>query len=93
MTRQPRDRRLSPRQAEILGLIAAGASDKEIASSLRISIPTVRTHLHRLYRDHGLRNRAQAVALLLANSMLGTVLSWVNEASSGMMSSMLMTSG
>jgi DNA-binding CsgD family transcriptional regulator len=91
MTRQPIGRRFSPRQAEIIGLIATGASDKEIATMLGISIPTVRTHLQRLYRDRGLRNRAQAVALLLANSMLSAVLSWTSGASSELMSSLSAT--
>jgi DNA-binding NarL/FixJ family response regulator len=56
---------LSPRQLQILRLIAVGASDKEIAGRLGIAVPTVRTHLQRLYRDCCVRNRAEAVAVLL----------------------------
>jgi len=52
----------SPRQLEIMGLVAAGMSDKEIAARLRVSPYTVRTHLQRLYASHGLRNRAEAAA-------------------------------
>jgi DNA-binding CsgD family transcriptional regulator len=81
----------SPRQVQIISLIAAGASDKEIAGRLGISVPTVRTHLQRLYRDRGLRNRAEAVALLVANSMLGAIMSWASAASSEMMSSLSTT--
>jgi len=92
MTGGPVKVRFSPRQAQIIGLIATGASDKEIAGKLGISVPTVRTHLQRLYRDRGLRNRAEAVALLVANSMLSAILSMAGTASSEMMSSLSMTS-
>lgn len=51
---------LTPRQAQILRLVAEGKGDKEIARCLGLSINTVRTHLQRLYRDHGIRNRAEA---------------------------------
>lgn len=76
MTRGPLKVRFSPRQVQIIGLIATGASDKEIAGKLGISVPTVRTHLQRLYRDRGLRNRAEAVAKLVANSMLSAICHW-----------------
>jgi DNA-binding CsgD family transcriptional regulator len=52
----------SPRQLEIMGLVAAGLSDKEIAARLQVSPYTVRTHLQRLYASHGLHNRAEATA-------------------------------
>ncbi len=52
----------SPRQQEIMRLVAAGLSDKEIAARLQVSPYTVRTHLQRLYAQHGLRNRAEAAA-------------------------------
>lgn len=52
----------SPRQLEIMRLVAAGLSDKEIAARLQVSPYTVRTHLQRLYASHGLRNRAEAAA-------------------------------
>lgn len=62
-----RDTRIhfSPRQSEIIALAAKGLADKEIALQLRLSAPTVRTHLHRFYKDHGVHNRAEAVALWL----------------------------
>lgn len=53
---------LSPRQREIMRLVATGLSDKEIAARLQVSPHTVRTHLQRLYAQHGLRNRAEAAA-------------------------------
>lgn len=52
----------SPRQREIMRLVAAGLSDKEIAARLQLSPNTVRTHLQRLYATHGLHNRAEAAA-------------------------------
>ena len=53
---------VSPRQREIMLLLATGLSDKEIAARLQVSPHTVRTHLQRLYAQHGLRNRAEAAA-------------------------------
>jgi len=52
----------SPRQREIMRLVATGLSDKEIAARLQLSPFTVRTHLQRLYAQHGLHNRAEAAA-------------------------------
>ena len=56
---------VTPRQAQILRLIALGLSDKEIASSLGVSPRTVQTHLVRLYQEHGLHTRSAAVAFWL----------------------------
>jgi DNA-binding CsgD family transcriptional regulator len=53
---------VSPRQREIMLLLSTGLSDKEIAARLQVSPHTVRTHLQRLYAQHGLRNRAEAAA-------------------------------
>lgn len=50
------------RQAQIMDLIAAGLSDKEIARELGISHRTVRTHLEKFYKKHGQRRRSAAVA-------------------------------
>jgi DNA-binding CsgD family transcriptional regulator/uncharacterized protein YkwD len=54
--------RLTPRQEQIIKLVAAGLGDKEIAARLGLAPNTVRTHLQRLFRQHGLRNRAEAAA-------------------------------
>jgi DNA-binding CsgD family transcriptional regulator len=56
---------LTPRQTQILRLISRGVTDKEIASTLGISVKTVQTHLYRLYRKLGVTNRAHAVTLWL----------------------------
>ncbi len=55
--------RFSPRQTEIVSLIASGYSDKQIARALGISQRTVRTQLERLYTTNGLHCRAQAVLI------------------------------
>lgn len=60
------NRRLSPRQLEIIGLIALGLSDKEISAQLNLSPHTVRTYLDRLFQTLGCRTRARAVALWLS---------------------------
>src|SRR5829696_7782101 len=54
---------LSERELEVLGLVAAGKSNAEIASSLFVSLSTVKTHINNLYRKLGASSRTQAVAL------------------------------
>jgi DNA-binding CsgD family transcriptional regulator len=55
-------RQFSPRQAQIVSLVAEGRGDKEIAERLGVSVSTVRTHLQRLYREIGVHSRSRAVA-------------------------------
>jgi DNA-binding CsgD family transcriptional regulator len=55
----------SPRQEEVLSLIADGLTDKEIALRLGVGQRTVRTHLERLYAQNGLHNRAGALTIWL----------------------------
>jgi DNA-binding CsgD family transcriptional regulator len=57
--------RLTPRQSQVLSLIASGLSDKEVATRLGLAHRTVRTHIDRLLREHGLRSRTEAVAAWL----------------------------
>jgi DNA-binding NarL/FixJ family response regulator len=52
---------LTPREAEVLRLIAAGLSNTEIADRLIISEATVKTHVNHLFAKTGARDRAQAV--------------------------------
>lgn len=54
--------KLSPRQEQILTLIAEGRQDKDIAQKLGVSVRTVDSHLQRLYQRHGLHSRAGLVA-------------------------------
>lgn len=53
---------LSPREWEVLGLLARGFAYKEIADALGISLPTVNTHIHRTYDKLHVRSRGEAVA-------------------------------
>lgn len=53
---------LTGRQAEILGLVAAGRSTEEIAAELWLSVATVRNHVSRGIRALGARSRTQAIA-------------------------------
>ena len=56
------DVELSPREAEVLELLARGYLYKEIAEALAISLPTVNTYIRRIYEKLHVRSRAQAVA-------------------------------
>jgi DNA-binding NarL/FixJ family response regulator len=53
---------LSPREQEVLDLLACGYLYKEIAERLNISVPTVNTYVRRMYEKLHVRSRAQAVA-------------------------------
>lgn len=50
--------RLSPRQTEIVSLVAEGFSGKEIARTLRMSPKTVEAHMQRMFDKYGVRSRA-----------------------------------
>ncbi|HWE59273.1 MAG TPA: response regulator transcription factor [Solirubrobacteraceae bacterium] len=52
---------LTPREAEVLVLIAEGLSNGEIAERLFISQTTVKSHINHLFAKAGIRDRAQAV--------------------------------
>jgi DNA-binding NarL/FixJ family response regulator len=53
---------LSPREREVLELLARGYLYKEISASLGISTPTVNTYIRRIYEKLHVQSRAQAVA-------------------------------
>ena len=56
--------RLSPREREIVRLVADGYPNKTIAASLQISTWTVSTHLRRIFAKLGVNSRAAMVARL-----------------------------
>ena len=52
---------LSPREIEILKIVATGASNREIADKLFISEGTVKNHLSSILNKLGVRDRMQAI--------------------------------
>jgi ATP/maltotriose-dependent transcriptional regulator MalT len=54
---------ITPRELEILELIAAGLSNREIADRVHVSENTVKTHSSRVFDKLGARRRTQAVQL------------------------------
>jgi DNA-binding CsgD family transcriptional regulator len=54
---------ITPRELEILGLIATGLSNREIAGRLFVSENTVKTHSSRLFDKLGAKRRTQAVQI------------------------------
>ena len=60
--RAERDVSLSPRERDILTLVAAGATNAEVAARLGIGRETVKTLLYRAFEKLGVRRRSEAVA-------------------------------
>lgn len=58
----PECEELSPREREVLDLVARGCFLKEVAARLNISMGTVKTYLRRIYEKLHVRSRTQAVA-------------------------------
>jgi DNA-binding NarL/FixJ family response regulator len=68
--RSPAQDPLSPRELEVLTLIARGRSNREAAADLFISEATVKTHLLHAYDKLGVRDRAAAVAVAFERGLL-----------------------
>lgn len=62
---------LSPRELEVLRLVADGATNRAVARNLFVSEATVKTHLLHLYDKLGVRDRAAAVAVAYERGLLG----------------------
>lgn len=62
---------LTPREAEVLRLIAAGLSNGEIAAELVVSAATVKTHVNHVFAKIGARDRAQAVHYAYTHGLAG----------------------
>jgi DNA-binding CsgD family transcriptional regulator len=69
-TLEPLEGPLSPREREVLTLIAAGADFQQIADELTISPTTVRTHVRNAHRKLRARNRAHAIAIAMQGGLI-----------------------
>jgi DNA-binding NarL/FixJ family response regulator len=63
--------RLTPRELEVLELVAAGNTNREAATRLFISAATVKSHLLNIYAKLGVQDRAAAVAEAFSQGLLG----------------------
>ena len=61
---------LTDREREVLTLLARGLTNAEIATSLHLGEPTVRTHVGRIYTKAGVRDRAQAVVFAYESELV-----------------------
>ena len=63
--------RLSPRESEVLSLLAAGQANLEIAAALAVSVHTVERHVANIFGKLGVRNRAEATAWAHRHGLAG----------------------
>ena len=66
----PSDRILTPRETEVLRMIADGLGNKEIAARLGISDHTVKFHISAILAKLGASNRAEAVTLGIREGLI-----------------------
>ena len=62
---------LTPREVDVLRLIAGGQSNREIARALFVSEATVKTHVNRIFAKTGSRDRAQAIRYAYTHGYAG----------------------
>ncbi len=62
----------SPREHQVLGLVAQGLTNKEIAYRLGLSERTIQFHMNSIFNKSGTQSRTEAVALALRKGWIGT---------------------
>lgn len=62
---------LTPRESEVLDLVAKGYSYAEIGESLNISVHTARTHIRQIYQKLSVRTRGEAVYEAMQRGLIG----------------------
>lgn len=68
--RHPEPPVLTTRETEVLGLVATGHSNKQIATALGIGESTVKTHLLKIFEKLGVADRTRAVTLAMERGLL-----------------------
>ncbi|HLI52599.1 MAG TPA: response regulator transcription factor [Thermomicrobiaceae bacterium] len=68
--RRPRDETLTPRELEVLTLVAQGASNREIAASIYVTEATVKSHLLHIFGKLGVTDRTAAVTSAIERGIL-----------------------
>ena len=66
----PTGPQLSPRESEVLGLLADGHGVAAIARQLFVSESTAKTHISKIYEKLGAANRAQAISIAMRSGLL-----------------------
>ena len=61
---------LSPREIEVLQLVARGYANKEIAARLTITEATVKTHLAHIFQKLGVNDRTEAVTTAVQRNII-----------------------
>ena len=69
-SRTPRSAMLTPREREVLKLLAEGCSTKEIANELNVSVKTVEAHKFNLMRKLNIHNRAQLIQYAIQKKII-----------------------
>ena len=67
---RPGDDLLTYREREVLALLASGATNREIAASLSVTIATVKSHLVHVYAKLEVRNRQEALSRAVGLGLL-----------------------
>jgi DNA-binding CsgD family transcriptional regulator len=70
LSTQPLPAGLTPREAEVLRLLASGKANNEIAEELVLSVYTVVRHVFNIYGKIGVRRRSEATAFALRNGLV-----------------------